>query len=143
MKKLLLAVVVLFVSGVAKADGTIADQLLVSLTQHVVGMTEFTTEGKTKLEFIDGLVQVGHYKGDYVLALDGGFCNSTVPDSSGKIAMTVGIHAHVISAINSWGNINPALAQTLNLLELTPRVSYDGDVHKFVYGATFGARIPF
>jgi hypothetical protein len=145
MKKLRILLPLLLLSFIvpAKADNAPTDQLIVTLLQHVVGISEFTTEGKTKLEFIDGIVQVGHYKKDYILALDAGFCNNTVPGVNGRLAMTSGIHAHVLSAINSWGNINPALAETFNMLELTPRVSYDGDVHKFVYGATFGARIPF
>lgn len=120
-----------------------SDQILASLLQHVVGITEFTTHGQTKLEFIDGIIQVGHYKGDYIFAVDAGFCNSTDPDAEGHLAKTAGVHVHVFSALNNYLNFNPALAQTLSLLELTPRWSYDTDVHKGVLGITFGARIPF
>jgi hypothetical protein len=126
----------------AYAD-TVPAQILPSLLQHVVPVTEFTTEGITKIEFLDGLIQFGHYSNDYIAAIDAGFCNNTIPDANGRLALTAGVHVHVISFVNSYFNINPALALTLQQLELTPRVSYDGDVHAWVYGATFGVRIPF
>lgn len=152
MKKLIAALALAFVLAPIRpafADSAIttpiagSDQLVLSLLNHVVGVTEFTTRGTTKIEFIDGLVQFGHYKKDYILAADGGFCNSTVPDTSGHLATTWGIHAHVFSFLNSVLDINPALADSLSLLELTPRWSYDTDVHHGVLGFTFGARIPF
>jgi len=118
-------------------------QILFSLLQHVTSVSEFTTHGNTKLEFIDGIIQGGHYAGDYIVALDGGVSNSLSPDASGHLAGTVGIHIHAISFINSFFKINPALGQTLQAIEATPRYSYDADVHHGVLGFTFGARINF
>lgn len=145
MKKLmLLAVLVVGPLRPAHADVlSPPDQLLLTLSQHVVGITEFTTHGQTKLEFIDGLIQLGHYKNDYILAFDGGFCNNTEPDKNGRLATTWGVHAHVLSGVNSYFNISPSMAMALEMLELTPRYSYDTDVHHGVFGVTFGARIPF
>ena len=145
MKKLIFAIITMlgFTCG-AKADGP-ADpsQILASLLQHVTPVSEFTSHGQTKLEFLDGIIQVGHYQGDYVLAVDGGVANSLEPDQAGHLAGTAGVHVHIISFVNSFFKINPALAQTLSLIEATPRYSYDWDVHHAVLGFTFGARIPF
>lgn len=144
MKKLILFAF-LFSPFICKADTTPQDpgQILTSLLQHVTPVSEFTTHGQTKLEFLDGIIQMGHYEGDYVLAIDGGVSNSLSPDSSGHLAGTFGIHIHAISFLNSFFHVNPALAQTLTLIEATPRYSYDADVHHGVLGFTFGARIPF
>lgn len=119
------------------------DQILASLLQHVTPVSEFTSHGQTKLEFLDGIIQVGHYENDYILAIDGGVANSLAGDSQGHLAGTFGVHVHVISFLNSFFKVNPALAQTLSLIEATPRYSYDADVHHGVLGFTFGARIPF
>jgi len=122
---------------------TTESQLLVSLLQHVVAVSELTTHGQTKFQFLDGIVQFGHYKNDYVIGIDGGVSNSLAPDNQGHVAATFGIHLHAISFINNYFTINPTLAQTLTLIEATPRYSYDADVHHGVLGFTFGARIPF
>ena len=147
MKKiiaLLLAVLIFGPLRPAMADDTTPQaQVIATLLNHVIAVNEFTTEGKNKLYFLDGIIQAGHYKSDYIVAVDAGFCNSLNPDASGRLAGTVGIHIHAISGINNWLNINPALAQTLDLLEMSPRVSWDTDLHQVVYGLTFGARIPF
>jgi len=144
MKKKMFIILALFVGPLrpAHADGP-KDQFLASLLQHVVGITEFTTHGDTKLEFIDGIIQFGHYKDDYIMAIDGGFCNSLAPDAQGRLSTTWGAHAHLLAPLYGLTGINPALLDTFKMLELTPRWSYDTDVHKGVFGVTFGARIPF
>lgn len=142
MKKLIIAVF-LFSPIICKADTQDPGQILTSLLQHVTPVSEFTTHGQTKLEFLDGILQVGHYENDYILAVDGGVSNSLQPDKNGHLAGTFGIHIHAISFLNSLFNINPSLAQTLSLIEATPRYSYDADVHHGVLGFTFGAKIPF
>lgn len=140
MKKMLFGWMFLFVSGSVHAEVP-PNQILVSLLQHVTAVSEFTSHGETKIQFLDGIVQMGHYHGDYILAIDGGVSNNL--ETSGHLAGTFGIHFHAISAVNEFFRINPALADTLKLLELNPRYSYDADVHHGVLGVTFGARIPF
>lgn len=142
MKKMFLVLGLLCLTNSAKAE-TPKDQFLASLLQHVVGITEFTAHGQTKVEFIDGLIQFGHYKNDYIVAIDGGFCNNTTPDGLGRLATTWGVHAHVLSPLYNLTGLNPWVSQTFKMLELTPRWSYDSDVKKGVFGLTFGARIPF
>lgn len=147
MKKTLLAVaLILIASQVRAADPTakpIGGQILLSLLSHVTAVAEQTEHGDIKLQFLDSVVQFGHFNGDYIFALDAGVSNSLAPDSSGKLSGTYGAHVHVISGIVNLLHINPALAETLKLLELNPRYSYDEDVQEFVAGVTFGARIPF
>lgn len=129
----------------AFADTTTApadvSQIATSLLSHVVAVNEFTTHGQVKVQFLDGIIQFGHYQNDYILAIDGGVSNSL--EESGHLAGTFGVHAHIVSFLNSFFNVNPSLAQTLTLIEATPRYSYDADVHHGVLGFTFGARIPF
>lgn len=141
MKKIIILLLWAGLSPLAYAQDP--GQILTSLLQHVTPVSEFTSHGQTKLEFIDGIIQVGHYEGDYILAVDGGVSNSLAPDSAGHLAGTFGIHLHAISFLNSFFRINPELAKTLALIEATPRYSYDADVHHGVLGFTFGARIPF
>jgi hypothetical protein len=117
--------------------------VLVSLLSHVTAVSEFTTHGQTKMQFLDGIVQFGHYQNDYIFAVDAGVSNSLAPEANGRLAGTVGIHLHAISWINGVFNISPFLADTLKLLEANPRYSYDSDVHHGVLGFTFGAKIPF
>jgi hypothetical protein len=126
-----------------KADTPPTDvsQVAVTLLQHVTAVSEFTTHGQTKVQFLDGIFQAGHYQGDYIAAIDGGVSNSLV--ETGHLAGTAGIHVHVISFLNNFFGINPSLGQTLSMLEVTPRYSYDWDVRHGVLGFTFGARIPF
>lgn len=147
MKKLLPLLMLCALVGPIKPAfaNTPADsgQILTSLLQHVTAVSEFTTHGQVKVQFLDGIVQFGHYKNDYVAAIDGGVSNSLAVGGNGKLAATWGFHVHLFSLVNNYFNINPALAQTLQLLEVTPRYSYDADVHQGVLGFTFGARIPF
>ncbi len=147
MKKLILTgflfLSLSFIKKEANASDTPQDQILASLLQHVVGVTEFTSHGNTKLEFLDGILQFGHYEGDYIFALDGGFANSVTPDAAGRLSTTWGGHIHLISAFNNLTGLNPSLGIVLDHLELTPRWSYDTDVRHGVFGVTFGAVIPF
>lgn len=144
MKKILVASLLLIGSAVhASAAVTIGDHLMISLLQHVTAVEEDTFDGKIKAAFLDSIVQIGHYRGDYLLAIDAGVVNSVNPDSNGKLAGTVGAHLHVISALAAGLNVNPSLKAALKLLELNPRWSYDADVHHGVFAVTFGARIPF
>jgi hypothetical protein len=134
------------VSGTASdtiVGNTPGDMVLLSLVQHVTAVSEITTNGTVKAEFLDGLVQFGHWNGDYIAALDGGFLGSTNPDSAGRFETTFGFHVHAISFVSKYFDISPSLQQTLDLIEATPRVSWDSDVHNWVWGYTFGARIPF
>jgi hypothetical protein len=119
------------------------DQLLLSLIGHVTAVSEATTKGQIKVQFLDGLVNFGHYQGDYIVSLDAGFSDSLSPDAEGHLAATYGAHLHVISGVNKLLNVSPTLGATLDMLELTPRISYDEDVHKWVKGICFGAQIRF
>ena len=144
MKKLLIAILFGF-PAIALADVTPTptnpSQIALTLLQHVSAVTEFTSHGEAKIQFLDGIVQMGHYQGEYVAAIDGGVSDSLT--ETGHLAGTVGIHLHVISAVNNLFSINPSLGATLKMLEITPRYSYDWDVHHGVLGFTFGAEIPF
>jgi hypothetical protein len=143
MKKLLFLITLLFSIPCFADTPTTAPQLLTTLLQHVTGVSEFTSHGQVKMQFLDGIVQIGHYQSDYILALDGGVSNSVAPDDQGHVAATFGVHLHVISFLNNFFKINPSLGQTLQMIEATPRYSYDADVHHGVLGFTFGAQIPF
>lgn len=142
MKRLIILGALLGLVRMCHAD-TPADvsQITASLLQHVIAVSEFTTHGETKLQFLDGIFQVGHYQNDYILAVDGGASNNI--QEGGHLAGTVGIHLHAISFLNNFFQINPSLGQALSMLDATPRFSYDWDVHHSVLGFTFGARIPF
>lgn len=147
MKKLLIAIALSFIaSQVHAVDPTakpIGGQILLSLLSHVTAVAEQTEHGDTKLQFLDSVVQFGHFKNDYIFALDAGVSNSLAPDAQGKLSGTYGIHFHAISGVVDMFNLAPSLKETLKLLELNPRYSYDEDVDDFVFGVTFGARIPF
>lgn len=119
----------------------LGDQLLLSLTADAVTVTEFTTNGTTKLEALDGFAEFGHFKGDYIAALDGGFLQNSV--NNGRIGTSLGFHIHAIQTLNDYLTLSPSAAAALAYLQLTPRVSWDTDVHAIVWGATFGLQIPF
>ena len=138
MKKSMLSLIVsatLFAIGPkpAFADYTaLAGQFNANVVSHGVAATEFTTKGETKMVTLLTPFQAGHYKGDYILGQDDGIINNNVND--GRIAVTFGIHAHVISFIRNL----MADSTLLDGLEATPRVSYDSDVHASVYGFMLG-----
>jgi hypothetical protein len=130
------------------ADPTIipiGTQIQLSLLSHVTAVAERSTDGTDRMEFLDGLAQIGSYKGSYILAVDAGFLDSTAPDSNGNFKATYGIHLHAIDTFIKLANvqISPSVQTLLNDLELSPRYSFDTDVHHGVLGLTFGAVIPF
>src|SRR5579863_5258258 len=100
------------------------------------GVTEFTTRGVSKLETLDGLVGIGKYKANvvapYYVVIDGGVIQNSV--NTGNIGVTFGAHANVFQFIGSFLTLSPSAQTFWSYLNLTPRVSFDSDVHQVVYG---------
>lgn len=77
MRKMLLAVALLFVAGSMKAD----ENLIVStLLDHVMPVTQFKS-GETKIALLDSVVQIGKANGKSVLDLQAGFNAETKPEA--------------------------------------------------------------
>ena len=116
------------------ASTFLGGQIEASLLSHAVAVYAFDTHGNAKTDILDGLVQFGKYRGSYIASLDAGTANGQ---------QSYGLHFHALSALNNLFNINPALGTILEHAEVTPRVSYDFDVHHVVYQYTIGAEIGF
>lgn len=146
MKKILVAIItMLALSCGAKADTTTPGQFLLSLGQDVVAVGARDTKGQTRMEFLDGILNVGNYKGQYILAADIGTLDAPPSGTVGTFKGTVGIHAHVLTFLAPYLNLSPDALKFFNYFQFTPRYALDQDIHNWhgVLEVTFGAQIPF
>jgi hypothetical protein len=143
---LILGTIPMFSFAAATTDPTLislGSQVDAFLLSEGAAVTEFTTNGTTKLETLDGLIGVGKYKAPvanpYVAVVDAGVIQNSV---NGNIGVTVGVHANLFQFAGTYVTLSPSAATFWQYLNLTPRISFDSDVHGVVYGATFGLAIP-
>lgn len=136
MKKI---IALLLLTGTpAFADmGTVSDQFLASLTKDMAAVVSHTSKGTNKAEFLTSLIQLGHYKTDYILGFDFGLIGAE------SIRKTYGAHLHLTPFVLNHIPMNPDLAAFLSHVELTPRYSYDEDVNHGVLSYVFGAKISY
>lgn len=138
MKKTLIAVItVLGLSCGAKAEG-LSDQFKAALVNDVTAVYGHTSHNEDKAYFLTSLIQVGHYKGDYILGFDFGGVGS---NNSGHL--TYGVHLHLTDILVDKVPMNPALATFLKNIELSPRYSYDADVNHGVLTYILGAKFSY
>lgn len=156
MKKLMfgLTMVAMFI-GFTYADGgpvvgsnspivseDVASQFLASLTKDMVAVYAHTSHNEDKVYALTSLIQVGHYRKDYVLSFDFGVVG-TDGEKGVSFHKTYGAHLHILPMIVANVPMNPTLATFLSNVELTPRYSYDEDVRHGVLSYTLGARIAY
>lgn len=132
MKKLLLIALIAFAWprwGFADATPlqTVTDQFSTSFLSHVSAVDDFRQDGSHVIKFTDGIFQMIPYKGDHLLLASFGVIPN--PTDSTKFYKSYSIHAHVLSVIGKYLDINPTYAPLLNDLELTPGYTYDTDLH--------------
>lgn len=139
MKKLILLVAILWASVPAFADSiappalptpplqTVTDQFSVLFLNHISAVDSFRQDGSHVIKFSDGIIQAIPYKGDNILI--GSFGIIPKPQDSTKFYNSYSIHAHVLSFLAKYVDINPTYAPILADLELTPGYTYDTDVH--------------
>lgn len=121
MKKLLIAVALLFLAVKSQA----ADQIVTTLLDHVTVCTQFSS-GETKLALLDSVIQVGKINGRSILDLQAGFSGDTAPDPEEPSGANflVGAFFKVSSLIGDRLNL-PEHWRFLNSIEHGPSFSYD------------------
>lgn len=105
MKRLLLVVIAfLGLSVVAKADG-IGDQIKTSLLGQIQPIHQYTTHGDSRIALLDDVLQIGHFKGEYL-----GFAqvgpSTTVGSGDGRI------EGYLIGGSFNW---SPVIRSFVNL----------------------------
>lgn len=122
---------------------SVADQFLASLTKDMVAVYAHTSHNEDKVYALTSLIQLGHYKKDYILSLDFGMVGSGFGENGISFHKTYGVHAHVLPWVVANVPMNPTLSAFLSNVELTPRYSYDEDVRHGVLSYTLGARVAY
>jgi hypothetical protein len=149
MKKIIVGLICAVASSwCLAADPTnvsLGSQVTAFLLTEGAAVTAFTTQGTIKMEVLDGLLGIGHYKANvpapYVLVVDGGVLQDA---NKNNIGATGGVHANVIQSIGTLVTLSPSAQTFWNHLNLTPRISYDSDnPHHATLSVTAGLAIPF
>lgn len=136
MKKMLIALALLVGPRIAFAD--VGDQFKAALVNDMAAVYGHTSHNEDKVYFLTSLVQVGHFKNDYIVGFDFGAVGS---NNSGHLSY--GVHFHAVPFILSYVPMNPDLAAFLSHVEISPRYSYDEDVHHGVLSYIAGAKISY
>lgn len=136
MRKIAIVLGVLGMCSLSHADG-LSDQINATLLGHVETITEFTTKGRTQLELLDTVFQIGKFGNNYLGAVDGGFLGDTAPVAAQRIDYTVGIKFHLAPILRKYIVFNPEWT-FLNSVELNPRYSYNFTEHHGVMGLAVG-----
>lgn len=130
MKKVLFAALLLLLTSKVKAAG-LWDQIDAAFVGNAKIATEFTTEGKTIVEFLDNFTEIGHiYKGDHIAALDLGG-QGEIDSETGHfngVAWTTGGKIHLAPFIRNTMQLTPEW-QFLNTIEVDARGAYNWTEH--------------
>lgn len=138
MKKMLIASLLLLFAHNVKAAG-LWDQIEAAFVGNAKIATEFTTQGKTNVQYLDNFIEIGHIYGDsHVAALDfGGQGEITSDGHFVGGAFTTGGKLHLAPFIKHTINLQPQYAFLMNL-ELDARGSYDWTNHNPHWGIVVG-----
>lgn len=137
MKKFLFAFLLL--PTLVHADpSSLSDQFKAALVNDMAAVVGHTSHNENKAYFLTSLIQVGHFRNEYILGADFGGVGS-----NGSGHLTYGLHWHIIPLILAYVPMNPDLAGFLSHVEITPRYSYDCDVNHGVLSYIFGAKISY
>jgi len=138
MKKIILAIItMLAISHPVKAD-PIGDQFKAALVNDMAAVYGHTSHNEDKVYFLTSLIQLGHFKNEYIVGFDFGAVGS---NNSGHLSY--GVHFHAVPFILTYVPMNPDLAGFLSHIEISPRYSYDEDVHHGVLSYIAGAKISY
>lgn len=138
MNKLLIGSLLLLLSNNVRAAGLL-DQIEASFVGNAKLATEFTTEGKTNVQYLDNFIEIGHIYGDqHVAAFDlGGQGEITSDGHFVGGAFTTGGKIHLAPFIKNTIKLQPQYAFLMNL-EIDARASYDWTNHHPNYGIVVG-----
>lgn len=140
MKKIILALALLGSLGVLRADPVavtlpsptptpplqaITSQVTVAFLSHISAVDDFRQDGSHVIKFTDGIFQLIPYQGDHLLIGSFGLIPSRT--DSTKFEKSYSVHAHVLSFVGKYLDINPTYASILSDIELTPGYTYDTD----------------
>lgn len=115
---------------------TVEGQFSMSFLAHISAVDDYRQDGSHVIKFTDGILQQIPFKGDHLLVESFGLIPR--PDDSSKFFHSYSIHAHVISVVSKYLDINPTYAPLLQDLELTPGYTYDTDVRHGQFDFSFG-----
>lgn len=139
MNKLLIGSMLLLLSHNIQAS-PLTDQIDAAFVGNAKIATEFTTHGKTVVEFLDNFTEIGHiYKGDHLAALDlggQGEINSDTGHFDG-VAWTTGAKIHLAPFIRNTVHLTPEW-QFLNTIEVDARGAYNWTDHRPQYALSIG-----
>lgn len=135
MKKLLVAVVLLFGCSTIKAEETLLDQFYAGFVGNAKFVYEMTTDGVSKPEFLDNFFEIGKLDGDYIAAIDSGVGGTILPDTAefSGAEWSTGAKLHLAPFIKSYVNL-PEQWAFLRTLEIDARGSYNWTEHHPFWG---------
>ena len=143
MKKFILLINVLVaMSGIAHAEGSILDQLYGGFVGRAKLAIESTTNGTTQPEFLVNYLEIGKLQGEHIAAIDAGALGTILPDTGhfDSVDWTLGAKIHLSPIIKAYVKL-PAEWEFLGKMEIDARASYNVTQKHPFYGLV--AAVPF
>ena len=143
MKRFILGAVLalsLFSPSIARADGSILDQLYAGFVGRAKLSLESTTRGELRPEFLVNYVEIGKLNGSFIAAVDAGAAGTILEDKFESVQWSTGAKLHLAPMIKAYARL-PQEWEFLGNMELDLRGSYDWTEHRPYFGLV--AAYPF